>query len=648
VKTFHHGGRFGDLFYALWTMRELGGGKLIVSDYHRPNWSLDMARTLESFLRYQPYIQDVEFMHYRDVPVVDYNLQTAEDDFNPEAFPECPGLDRNHWPGNINIAKRYAVHFGLTYRPGEKWLEAPVVEGWAPPVVIHAKDSRMVRPVNEWDRVICNSSIMSYLLPDGGDWMDTAKVINGSKLFLGVVSGPHALAEGLGKRRFVEQAPDCFNVSVLPPSVCINDWSVKSVIWEVKQALMEPKKPADDKDLIAWADHIEALDRVKVGDFLKQGYEIRGLVHVGANDGYEVQWYRKLGIDPVLCFEPTEGAYKRFQDRYGNDKAVTCLNSGLGNITGMLDILVMGEDGKDDGGSSFLPELEWLPHGFSIPSTTHTAHARMDRWGAMTGIDKAAYNCCVIDVQGMELDVVRGMDEDIQLFDLFIIECSSKPAYKGGAWGDEVVAYMSRMGFDQTTPMCTHDDVYFVKRGLRKTEALNVVKEMPKGNKLNAGSGQRPFDQKQGWINLDISDKEKPDIVGDWNDLTMFDDNSMDIVVSHHSLEHVGCNEGFSFLCHAFRILKPGGSLMVFVPDIRALAQRFLTGQIETQIYTTNIYGPFDGTDGSRHKWGYDRESLRKFLSQAGWTSIKPFDWRVVPGADFARDWHVLALECVK
>lgn len=168
---------------------------------------------------------------------------------------------------------------------------------------------------------------------------------------------------------------------------------------------------------------------------------------------------------------------------------------------------------------------------------------------------------------------------------------------------------------------------------------------------LNAGSGQRPFQPttEMLWLNMDISPKHSPDILGDWNDLSMFEADSFDVVVSHHSIEHAGCNEAAGFVREAHRILKPGGSLLVFVPDLRALAQRWLTGQLDTQIYLTNLYGPFDGTEGSRHRWGFDRAHMRQFLKgNTPWAAVKPFDWRPISGGDFARDWHILAMEAVK
>lgn len=166
---------------------------------------------------------------------------------------------------------------------------------------------------------------------------------------------------------------------------------------------------------------------------------------------------------------------------------------------------------------------------------------------------------------------------------------------------------------------------------------------------VNAGSGQRPFGV--GWINLDIQFREHsgrwPDVVGDMFHLP-FPEGSMDLVVFHHVLEHSGNGEADGAIREAQRVLKVGGSMLVFVPDLRILAQRWLTRQLPTELYLFQLYGAYMGSEHDRHKWGGDMEYWYAYVGKFGWAKVKVFDWRVVEGADFARDYYIIGLECVK
>lgn len=170
---------------------------------------------------------------------------------------------------------------------------------------------------------------------------------------------------------------------------------------------------------------------------------------------------------------------------------------------------------------------------------------------------------------------------------------------------------------------------------------------------VNLGSGQRPFasTMEVTWINVDAQAKWAPDLVWERGKLPM-PDESADYFVLHHTYEHFGCGEGKFLLAEAFRVLKAYGSLLVFVPDMRALAQRWLAGGITTQIYITNVYGAFMGNDADRHKWGFDPASLGEEINNVDgnvhWGLIKPFDWRTIPGASIAKDWWILGMEAVK
>ena len=168
---------------------------------------------------------------------------------------------------------------------------------------------------------------------------------------------------------------------------------------------------------------------------------------------------------------------------------------------------------------------------------------------------------------------------------------------------------------------------------------------------LNIGSGERRFTStpQVEWVNIDKVSRpgEEPDIVCDGTALP-YADESVDYVVLHHVLEHFGCGEGRGLIEEARRVLRSHGSLLVFVPDLRALARRWLEGGLTTQIYVTNLYGAYRGDEESRHKWGFDRDSLREFLRSVDWWRVGDYDWRGIPGSDCAKDFWILGVECEK
>ena len=192
------------------------------------------------------------------------------------------------------------------------------------------------------------------------------------------------------------------------------------------------------------------------------------------------------------------------------------------------------------------------------------------------------------------------------------------------------------------------DNTAFIGRRSDSQQLIQLV-DYAKTKLLNIGSGQRPFDRDKGWINVDIQEKWGPDLVADMVHLPMFKDNSIDMIVNHHGVEHLGCGEAVPFFKEAFRLLRPGGGLLIFVPDLRTLAQRWLLREIDDYTFFVNIYGAYNGDEADRHKWAFTFDSMAKDLFLAGpWSTIKYFDWRQIEGASIAKDFWILGMEAIR
>lgn len=218
----------------------------------------------------------------------------------------------------------------------------------------------------------------------------------------------------------------------------------------------------------------EAKWRVKIAHFTEKDYSIRGVVHVGANDGYEVPWYFALGAEKVLAFEPLPLAVGLFKDKCKQflDSGVCRLyDVALSDSNQRIDLRIAKDSGQC---STFLrvndthkTEAPFRDTEEEDTPTVEVSMTRFDQWANSTPdpITLSDYNCLVVDVQGMELPVLRGFGDYLQYFDFLNIECSKEPIFVGEADAQTVADYLEKKGFMRDTPIEDHNDVMFIKKG---------------------------------------------------------------------------------------------------------------------------------------------------------------------------------------
>src|SRR4051794_14048381 len=86
--------------------------------------------------------------------------------------------------------------------------------------------------------------------------------------------------------------------------------------------------------------------------------------------------------------------------------------------------------------------------------------------------------------------------------------------------------------------------------------------------KLNLGSG---FDNRPGYLNVDLHDFHSPDLVGDVRRLPELPTGGYDEIIAQDVLEHLERADGPKALAEWRRLLAPGGRLWLRVPDLMSL-----------------------------------------------------------------------------
>jgi len=202
----------------------------------------------------------------------------------------------------------------------------------------------------------------------------------------------------------------------------------------------------------------------KVAYFTERGWPVKGIIHVGASDGEEVDGYHQLGIQNIICFEPLRSAYEVFQKKHSE---VLCLPFGLSNKSGKRTLNVSAGDGKGTSALKVIldhPEVKekWNHGQAEVVGKQQAKFVRFDEWADQRpGIDWRQFNCVVVDAQGMSLEVLEGFGDYLKNVNYLVVELSETPVYKGEAPAEEVADWLDDQGFVQLTPTFPHDDVLF-------------------------------------------------------------------------------------------------------------------------------------------------------------------------------------------
>lgn len=130
-----------------------------------------------------------------------------------------------------------------------------------------------------------------------------------------------------------------------------------------------------------------------------------------------------------------------------------------------------------------------------------------------------------------------------------------------------------------------------------------------------------------GWEVLDINPGPAVDHVADARILSLFADDTFATVYASHVLEHFDYRDELAAtLAEWCRVLEPGGTIYVSVPDLDVLARLFIDRQWLTPqerfLVMQMIFGAHsDAFD--YHQVGFNDQMLGSFLRLAGFTDMQ-------------------------
>jgi FkbM family methyltransferase len=174
--------------------------------------------------------------------------------------------------------------------------------------------------------------------------------------------------------------------------------------------------------------------------------EPRGLIHLGAGDGREMDTYLRLGFGRVVLVEPIpyRAADLRARARQLRPEGVRVdvVEAAIATLPGPSVLNVTGHDEA----SSLLTPIHW-----PVVSTVGV------RTVTLAELDLFEVNVLVADVQGAEVDALRSASPaQLRGLDLCIVEATDEARYDGGASRADVDAFFVDHGW-QALAAFPHD-----------------------------------------------------------------------------------------------------------------------------------------------------------------------------------------------
>ena len=204
----------------------------------------------------------------------------------------------------------------------------------------------------------------------------------------------------------------------------------------------------------------------------KYHMNVKGILYVGAHYGEEYEAFQKMGATKILMFEPTPKSFEVLRLKFNGNPAIKMFNMALGNTKGTMS---MYTETANAGQSNSL--MKPKQHTTQYPNIVF--HGRED-----VNVDKLdnikfkrpEYNFLYADVQGYELEMLKGALKTLEHIDYIVCEVNRAELYEGCAQVTDLDAFLSDYVRVETTwaGNTWGDAIYISKRVLKQSGVSDV------------------------------------------------------------------------------------------------------------------------------------------------------------------------------
>jgi FkbM family methyltransferase len=175
----------------------------------------------------------------------------------------------------------------------------------------------------------------------------------------------------------------------------------------------------------------------------KYNMDVKGIIHVGAHYGEEISEYIENGIRDIVLFEPLSECFDVLAQKVMSLNAnIEGHQVALGSVPGTATMYL--SDNEKQSSSILKPKVH----------LTHHPHVKFDgteevEVDLLDNFDTKDYNFLNMDVQGYELEVLKGATETLKRVDYVYCEVNRDEVYEGNAYVEELDEFLSSYGMER-------------------------------------------------------------------------------------------------------------------------------------------------------------------------------------------------------